>query len=489
MSNSDDIQGIDGSSAIEGPATLRPPPDPERLRELDETAAKFEGQKRWQDLIKTLQAKSEILDDRDERVALHERIAGIYLERFSNQAEAIKANEHILDIDPENARAIDYLKSMYEKRKDWDKLLRILRREVAAAPASQQLDQYLGLARFVTEKVKRPEVCTEMWEEVLARDPGHPEALTQLAGFYEKSKDYAKLAEVLRSQAAMTADVPQRIQLLVKLGLIAGDRLNDDVIAVEAWRGVMALDPNDRRAQEALKKRYLAMHAWDELETFYAESGKWDELIRLLEREAENPAADDATKVSLFGKVAQLWEVRKEKVDRAARYLEKVLEIDPANRDAALRLVPMYTAANDARRLATALEVKRLGDAHGAEQVDTLRRLGELYEGPLGEGALAFERFRDALAQAPSEPRSVVDLERAAALTGRWREAQNALEGAIADATVGDDARVTLRLRSGAILAAHLDDVDGAVAQYRACLLYTSPSPRDRTRSRMPSSA
>jgi len=29
----------------------------------------------------------------------------------------------------------------------------------------------------------------------------------------------------------------------------------------------------------------------------------------------------------------------------------------------------------------------------------------------------------------------------------------------------------------------------GELAQVRACLLYTSPSPRDRTRSRMPSSA
>ena len=30
---------------------------------------------------------------------------------------------------------------------------------------------------------------------------------------------------------------------------------------------------------------------------------------------------------------------------------------------------------------------------------------------------------------------------------------------------------------------------DGEVARIPACLLYTSPSPRDRTRSRMPSSA
>ena len=29
----------------------------------------------------------------------------------------------------------------------------------------------------------------------------------------------------------------------------------------------------------------------------------------------------------------------------------------------------------------------------------------------------------------------------------------------------------------------------GVATQYKACLLYTSPSPRDRTRSRMPSSA
>jgi len=32
-------------------------------------------------------------------------------------------------------------------------------------------------------------------------------------------------------------------------------------------------------------------------------------------------------------------------------------------------------------------------------------------------------------------------------------------------------------------------DKNGVKVLYRGCLLYTSPSPRDRTRSRMPSSA
>ena len=33
------------------------------------------------------------------------------------------------------------------------------------------------------------------------------------------------------------------------------------------------------------------------------------------------------------------------------------------------------------------------------------------------------------------------------------------------------------------------EDVPTSFSRYRYCLLYTSPSPRDRTRSRMPSSA
>ena len=35
----------------------------------------------------------------------------------------------------------------------------------------------------------------------------------------------------------------------------------------------------------------------------------------------------------------------------------------------------------------------------------------------------------------------------------------------------------------------HLKPIYELYMQYTACLLYTSPSPRDRTRSRMPSSA
>lgn len=477
MSNDENNANVDDTiSASEGIAeggeasTLRPPAvDPAKLQELDEAAVRFEGQKRWQDLIRTLQAKAELVTEREAKVELYERIAGIYLERFSNQAEAIKANEAIVEVDPENGRALTFLKAMYEKRRDWDKLVAILRAEAQSAPRSEQLERWRALARFVSEKIKRPELCTEIWEAVLGIDGDDPEALGQLAVYYEKARDYSKLAAVLRAQAVQVADAKEKGALLTKLGTIASDRINDDVLAVEAWRGVLALDPNDRRAQEALKKRYLALHAWDDLEAFYAESGRWDELIRLLEREAENTEVPVETRVSLLAKVAELWAVRKEKTDRAARYLEKVLELDPGNRPAALRLVPIYTQARTNDRLAAALEVKLHGD-EGEERLATLRALAELYENPLVQPVLAFERYRAAFEAEPGAPRSIDDLERAAGPADAWPAVVAAVRQALASGAVDGDPSVVLRLRLAAVLSDRLGDTESATTELRHVL-------------------
>ena len=249
-----DAGGGGGSAAPSSGGTggaRRPAPDPAQVAALEEQAVKFEGQKRWADVVKTLVQKAELLAEDSERIETYERIARVHTERTNNVAEAIKAFEAVLEIDPDHAGAIDFLKSRYEQRRDWEKLLGIMRREARRAPESEQLEAYLSMARLAADKIKKPEICIDLWEQVLARDPGNMDALTQLSGFYERAKDFPKLAHVLREQAAQTGDSAARIALLVKLGTIAGDKLNDDTVAVEAWQGVLALDANDRRAHEA----------------------------------------------------------------------------------------------------------------------------------------------------------------------------------------------------------------------------------------------
>ena len=58
---------------------------------------------------------------------------------------------------------------------------------------------------------------------------------------------------------------------------------------------------------------------------FRVSRGPVREAIRVLERETESPQATTETKISLYSKIAQLWAERKEKTDRAAKFLEDII--------------------------------------------------------------------------------------------------------------------------------------------------------------------
>src|SRR5665811_1920574 len=94
------------------------------------------------------------------------------------------------------------------------------------------------------------------------------------------------------------------------------------------------------------------------------------------------------------------------------------------------------------------------------------RRGRKPLQSPAVEAWLESLRAEDARIHA-SEP-AVAELERALALWFEFAREANA------------PARATFRLSD--VLTEHID-----VEQSEDCLLYTSPSPRDRTRSRMPS--
>src|SRR6185295_6360048 len=226
--------------------------------------------KRYNEFVRTLMQLAALVPNTAERVDLYQRAADLYISKFANQAEAVKAYEAILDIDAENARAVDFLRQMYEKRRDWEKLLGLQRRSAEKLPPGpDRAARMLEIARLATERVKKPDVCIELWRQVIESDPENAEALGNLGGLYERAKDWNALATVLEKQSEVTFDNGQRIQILGKLASIYGERLNNDEGAVAAWRTLLTLDPNDRKAQEALKKKYLALGRWDDLEVFY----------------------------------------------------------------------------------------------------------------------------------------------------------------------------------------------------------------------------
>jgi tetratricopeptide (TPR) repeat protein len=447
-----------------------PAVDHKYVAELREKLAQQEAAKRHHEYVKTLIALGDAVGDPAERESLYLQAGELYVNKFANQAEAVKAYEKVLEVNPGSTAAVAYLRDMYEKRRDWEKLIQLSTREAGALPPGpERLQAFKQVAALAVERVKKPEVCIDLWRGVLDNDPEDIDALNALSQLYDRARDYEKLADVLEKLAEVTFDTAQRIELLNKLGQVAGDRLKDEERAVEAYRMLLTLQPDDRRAQEQLKKRYVTLGRWDDLEVFYAESGKWDEFIRVLESN-ESRATTDEQRVGMLMKIAELWMTQKGKMDRAARAYEKVLSFDPNNREAAEHLIPIYASTNNPKGLSSAIEVKLAHSRDPEDRLGLLREAAALYETKLGDKPKAFERYLAAFEIAPGDPRSQTDVERAAGVTGRWQDVVRAYRECIKRAESESDFETSsaLRLRLGRVLVDELNEIDTALSEYRA---------------------
>src|SRR5439155_17126183 len=105
------------------------------------------------DLVKVLDQKAERTIDQPTKVGIYLQIANLYLERFSNQAEAIKAFEKVLDLDGQNQQAIEHLLQVYEKRRDWEKLIKLKEAEIERVPEEARGAKVIEVARMAQTKV------------------------------------------------------------------------------------------------------------------------------------------------------------------------------------------------------------------------------------------------------------------------------------------------------------------------------------------------
>ncbi|MCB9708426.1 MAG: tetratricopeptide repeat protein [Myxococcales bacterium] len=438
--------------------------DATSIEEIDKQIAKFESQKRWSDMIRAMVSKAELTESPDQKVDLYLEAGSMYLEKSSNQSEAIKCFEAALEHDPLNPVAIAHLKEMYEKRRDWEKLIAIMTREVEMLETDQRLPMLLEMANLATERLRKPQVCVDLWQKVLELEPDHPEALAHLARLYERGRNWEPLAKVLEQQTQQLTDPAQLVAALQTLGVIYADKLNDDEGSMRVFRRILDIEPDDRRAQEQLKKRYTALKRWDDLEGFFASSERWDELIRVFEREAEAPTASAEDKALLLLRSARLWETKKQKPDRAARVYEKILTLDANNLDAATALTPIYENAGDSKKLAHVYEI-RIAHSHDTEELlFLLREAGLLYEQKLKDPHKAFEKFLAAFGLDPAREVLREDVERLVSQVDGWEKLVEVYRGAIESVTE-HQALSDLRLGYGRVLGS-LGRTDEAILQY-----------------------
>ncbi|MEZ4362322.1 MAG: tetratricopeptide repeat protein [Kofleriaceae bacterium] len=441
--------------------------DGDQLELYDQLASIFESRKRWPDLVKALTEKADRSPNASTKSAIFLQIANLYLERFSNQGEAIRAFERVLEIDPSDVAASTQLSALYEKRRDWEKLIGLREAEIERLPEPERAEKVIEVARLAATKVKKPDICMHWWEMVVRYDPAHEESLAELAKLYDRGKEWEKLAEVCSKQADIAPDDKARVDALQRLGLLYTDKVENSAKAIDAWRRLLSIDDNHRRAQDSLKKLFVSEGRWDDLEEFYRARGKVDEFIRVLEREVE--AGSEEHRLPLAIKIAVLYRDEIGKPDRATRAFEKVLTLDEHNLEAAEALIPLYEGGRDPRRLVSVLEIQLRATTEPALRQDRLKRLAEYSEEKLRDKGAAFAWWLQAHAEDHAAEWIRAEVERLAEETGAWGQVVDAYTASLPKFEHRLDS-LPLMLVLARVIETEQGDVDRALEMNRQIL-------------------
>ncbi len=412
-----------------------------------------------------------------------ERYASVLDGKLNDPIRAVKAWHRLLELTPRNRNALDALARLYRTASKWRELADILGAQVPLFAADAQHDTS-SLERATNAAMERAEILEQRLGAPLDAikvldhlihelNPNNLEAHTALRRLHEARGDFDAAVRIAEREMYLSPEPIRKVARGLEIGMICRDRLNNPTRALQAFKRVLELDPQQDEA--------LAGAA-----DLLAKLGRWKEYVATLERMLAILQATEH--------YDGLAEERRTLVQRIAAATADKLG-DPK---AAFRW--WRRAHEEAPDEQTLADVRRAGEAYGLwrELGDVLtderkrlvaqgnqgqvgvptepgrfvtlsRELAGLCERRLGDKPRAIAILAEALGVAPRDGSLLAEIERLAAEQDQrtqWKALLDSYE--IALAASGPAERVELYLRRARILEDRVNDAKGAVADVLA---------------------
>ncbi len=244
-------------------------------------------------------------------------------------------------------------------------------------------------------------------------------------------------------------------------------RLNLAEVLAEMQRREEALDA----ARRALEIEPHSIPELDRVRQVFVTLRAFGDAVRALELKAEvyhRLEERDQVVATLF-EMADLWTGPGGKPESAAPVLERLLDVDPANRTAYERLLALYAQVSDWRAHAQLVDRYLPNLVTEEEKTRALRDLGKVREQKLGQKDSAFLALCRALQLDPSDDALREDVERLAEETGSYEELAAVYEQ-VADELPRGPLATRLYLVLARVQDKNLDDAAAAEAALRKIL-------------------
>lgn len=344
----------------------------------------------WGKLAPVLERRAEVFEASDPARAgqLRKELAVLRSDKLGDLEGAIGRYEAALAGNAGDQEALRALVALYEKMGRTDDYVRTLERLAASAPESERAALLRRLAAEVEDREGGVARAIDYYKQVLALEPGAPDARRALERLYRTSEDWAGLATLLERQLADATALGARREVSVGLGRLYEKELADPHRAWDAWtraRELSAAGEVDREILTALGRLGRRLERWD---------GSEEAWISLATQLGERGAGawHEAGEVAWQG----LGDA-----SRAEPHFAKALELEPGHLPSLMGLVDLHTRRKDWGRAARTMVDAERHSQNVLEKVRLLHDAAGLHADELGQPEKAVELEARVLALDP----------------------------------------------------------------------------------------
>jgi golgin subfamily B member 1 len=426
-------------------------------------------------LVVLLLRKAEIVDGLADKKALFYKSAQIYEEVLEDLDQSIAVFKQVLSIDDADRVSLDQLERLYIRLARWSELKNVYSKKAELAPTPADKKQMLFvLGQVYDRELNDPERAIETYTSIMDLDPDDYDAAQALDRLYLQTQRWYDLLAVLERQTELAPSPAEVVSLKFRVGELWREHLKDLTRAIEAYRGVLQMDPSHEPTLRALEVlmggREEPVLAAAVLEPIYESAGEWGRVVAVYEVMQAN--ADDAVrKVELLSRIAALEERRLSHQGKAFEAYGRALHVDPSNADVLAHLQRLAAETGQWIKLASlfSAEVERLEDTRG--KVDMMLRLARIYEDETGQLDEAITTYRGVVRPdvEPDNREALVALDRLYSHAQRWEDLADIVRREIGVAP-SDEAIVTLTFRLAQVYELALLDMPKAIGAYKEIL-------------------
>ena len=396
---------------------------PEQAAELYETALQLDptaviavqalkrlyyGQRRWRDLIRTLEAEAQLATEPSSKASSLYRAARIHAEHLGNRDEAIRVLEQARSLRPTDPLILGELARHYEAGQRLQALVETLEALTEASEdEAEKLTYTQRIARLYEEELGDVDQAIHWHERAIELDPTSLSSLQALSLLYRVRGAWPKLIGMCLQEARYTTDAQRRADSHARAAEIYESRLNDIDDAIDHYQRSLNAMPDHPTAFKALTR-------------LLCDVNKPKELVQLYENALDRTTGTRA--VSYLLKIAQLYEDVLGEHGLAAQTYKRVLQQDSGHLAAVHAWQRSAARAHRPRELLEALDYEVELTVERDRLVALLHRAGEVLDEQLDDRDEAISRYRRALDKDPRHVPTLSSLGRLYYAAGRWND-------------------------------------------------------------------